>query len=140
MIDLSHVALYLGVEFNKFCNGLFLSQRTYILHIFKEFDIEECIPSPIPMFEGLQLRIKKESSKIDTKIFQKVVGMLIYLINTKSKILFIISVLSKFIHDHRVLLLEAVTHVLQYIKRALVFGIFYAQNKNTLVIGYIDLD
>jgi len=100
----------------------------YALQILDEFDMASCTPTSIPIIEGKYLSVEEDSPKVDTRRFQRLVGMLIYLVNTKPKIvkiLYDIGVLSRFMHDSRVPHLEAVNQVLRYIKGTLDFGISY---------------
>lgn len=51
MTDLRDVALYLGVQFIRTPNAIFLMQKSYCLQILKEFDMLECSPATVPMTE-----------------------------------------------------------------------------------------
>lgn len=140
MTDLGNVRYYLGIEFLRSNIGIFLSQKTYALHILEEFDMSSCTPAALPMTECLHLGAEENSPRVDGKRFQRLVGMLIYLVNTKPEILYIKSVLSRFMHDPRLLHLEAANQVLPYIKGALNCGIMYRKDHNTSMIGYTDAD
>lgn len=94
MTDLGNVSLYLGVEFLRTQNGIFLSQRTYATQILREFGMMECTPASVPMIEGSCLDKEEDSPCVDAKQFQRLIGRLIYLVNTKPEILFATGVLS----------------------------------------------
>nr|PNR45110.1 hypothetical protein PHYPA_014881 [Physcomitrium patens] len=47
MTDLRDVALYLGVQFIRTPNAIFLMQKSYCLQVLKEFDMLECSPATI---------------------------------------------------------------------------------------------
>lgn len=102
--------------------------------------MEECTPAFVPMNIGLKLALEEDSPTVDAKRFQQIIGMLIYLVNTKTKILFVIRVLSHYMHSPRVPHMEVGEHILRYIKGLLDFGIFYGSNESPTIIGYTDTD
>jgi len=67
------------------------------------------------MADGLNLSKEDNSPRVDPKVFQRLVGMLIYLVNTKLEILYATEILSRFMYDPRVPHMEAATQVLRYI-------------------------
>ena len=140
MIELGNVTYYLGVEFIRSNFGIFLSQKAYASQILSEFNMAACTPASVPMVEGSHLGVEDDSPKVDARKFQRLVGMLIYLVNTKPKILYATGVLSRYMHDPRVPHMEAAYHVLRYIKGALDFGILYCKDHSPTMIGYTDAD
>ena len=124
MSDLGNVKFYLGVEFIRSSSGIFLSQKSYANQILEEFDMQTCTPAAVSMADGLNLGPEHDSPQVDAQRFQRLVGMLIYLVNTRPEILFVTGVLSRFMHDPRVPHMEAATQVLRYIRGTLDFGIF----------------
>ena len=140
MTELGNVNYYLGVEFIRSDFGIFLSQKAYASQILSEFDMETCTPSSIPMVEGTHLRTEEDSPKVDARKFQCLIGMLIYLVNTKLEILYETRVLSRYMHDPRVPHMEAAYHILRYIKGVLDFGILYRKDHSPTLIGYRDAD
>lgn len=140
MTDLGGVNLYLGVEFIRSSQGIFLSQKNYALQILEEFDMTSCTPASVPMHEGVHLGAEEQSPSVETRKYQRLVGMLIYLCNTKPEILYAVGVLSRFMHNPKVPHMEAAYQVLRYIKGALDFGIFYGKDHDTSLVGYTDAD
>lgn len=125
MSDLGHINFYLSVESICTPARILLLQKAYTSQILKEFSMEGCTPSSTPMTEGFNLNREQVSSEVDAKLFQKLVGILIYLVNTRLEIPFATVVLSRFMHDPRVPHRQAANHVLQYTKGTIVLRIFY---------------
>jgi len=121
MTDLSNVNYYLGVEFIRSSFRIFLSQRAYESQILTEFNMTECSSALVPMIEGKHLGTEEDSPKVDAYKFQRLVGMLIYLINTKPEILYATGVLSRYMHNLRVPHMEAANQALRYIRGSLDF-------------------
>ena len=62
----------------------------------------------------------------DAAQYQRLVGRLIYLTHTRPDISFAVSVVSQFMHAPRTSHLEAVHHILRYLKTCPGLGLFYA--------------
>ena len=140
MTELGNVNYYLGIKFIRSDFRIFLSQKAYASQILSEFDMETCTPASVPMVEGTHLQIEEDLPKVDARKFQRLIGMLIYLVNTKLEILYATRVLNRYMHDPRVPHMEATYHVLRYIKGALDFGILYRKDHSPTLIGYTDAD
>jgi hypothetical protein len=59
-------------------------------------------------------------------MYQRLVGCLIYLTNTRSDLTFTVSVVSQFMHAPRTAHLDAVDHILRYLKTSPGLGLFYS--------------
>nr|PNR54550.1 hypothetical protein PHYPA_008227 [Physcomitrium patens] len=140
MSDLGNITYYLGVGFIQQPEGIFLFQQAYASHILTEFDMQDCTLSTESMAEGLKLSKDESASLVDAKKFQKLIGMLIYLVNTKPEIFFATGVLSKFMQSSRVSHLHAANQILRYVKGALNLGIFYKHSKSPTMLGFTDSD
>ena len=57
---------------------LCLKGGIYITTILEEFRFIDCNPSPTPMLEGTKLKINMEQPYVDAKLYQRMVGKLIY--------------------------------------------------------------
>lgn len=117
-----------------------MSQKTYASQILEEFDMTTYTSTSIPMHEGTQLNTEDQSSSVETKKYQRLIGMLIYLCNTNSEIVYVVGVLSRFMHAPKTPLMEAAYQILWYIKGTLDFGIFYAKDHDNSVVDYTDAD
>jgi len=106
MTNLGNVKYYLGVEFQRSEANIFLSQKVYTLQILEEFDMVSSTPAAIPMTDDLHLGAEENSPQVDAKRFQRLIGMLIYLVNTKPEILYVTGVLRRFMHQPRLSHLE----------------------------------
>lgn len=89
-----------------------------------------------PMTKRLNLGNEKDSSQVDSKHFQKLVGMHIYLINTKPEIFFTMRVLNRFMYNPCIPYLQAKNQVLRYIKGILRLKIFYERCHSSTFLGF----
>ena len=77
----------------------------------------------------------KKEPVVDKRMYQRLVGRLIYLAHTRPNIAYWVSVISQFMHDPREPHLQAAYRVLHYLKGNLGKGILFKKN-NTLALEY----
>jgi hypothetical protein len=69
-----------------------------------------------------------------------VIGLLVYLTNTRSDICFVVNTLSQYLVETRRVHLVATNHVMRYLKGTLDYGIFYTGYCDFRLYGYTDSD
>ena len=82
----------------------------------------------------------KEKPMVDKRMYQRLVGRLIYLAHTWPNITYSMIVISQFMHDPRELHLQAAYRVLHYLKGNLRKGILFKKNNTLALEAYIDVD
>ncbi len=76
----------------------------------------------------------------DTIMYKCIVGSLIYMTITRPDLSYEVGVVNQFMQTPRKPHLDAVRHILRYIKHILQCGIFYEAKSQLQVHGYIDAD
>lgn len=76
----------------------------------------ECNLVLLYIAKDLKLGAKDDSLSINAKQYEHLIDMLIYLINTKSKLFFVIGILSRFMHNLEIPHLEATIIFLDALK------------------------
>lgn len=114
--NLGKLQHFLGSEIARFEQGIFISQRQYALKLLE--DIGNLVAKPIqyPMdpacktsnFEGIPLH--------DPASYRRLIGQLMYLTITCPDITYFVNRLSQFVTNPRVPCMQAVTHLLKYLK------------------------
>ncbi|GFS33074.1 hypothetical protein Acr_00g0026190 [Actinidia rufa] len=104
----------------------------------KAFDIKDL--GPLCYFLGIKVArslamISAESGELlpDPSIYQRLVGRLIYLTNTRPDLTFVVSIVSQFMHSSCTSHLDAVYHILRYLKSCPDRGFFY--NKKQAIVS-----
>ncbi|OAE31234.1 hypothetical protein AXG93_3050s1000 [Marchantia polymorpha subsp. ruderalis] len=138
MTDLGLITKYLGVNFVLHPHGLLLHQESYTLSILEEFSFLDCRPSFIPLNEGVQLRREIGTSPVDSTLYKRLVGKLLYLIRTRPDIAFATNQASRYMHEAQELHLAVVKGILRYLKRYPSYGIFYDNGEDDNLEGYSD--
>jgi hypothetical protein len=84
-------------------------------------------------------RVKRgESDQVDRERYQRLVGRLIYLSHTRPDISCAVSVVSRYMHEPRVVHQEAVDHILRYLKSCLGRWLLIGKNEHMRIEVYTD--
>ena len=93
-----------------------------------------------PMDPNHKLREAKEEPMVDKRMYQRLVGRLIYLAHTRPDIAYSVSVISQFMHDPREPHLQDAYRVLHYLKGNPEKGILFKKNDTLALEAYTDAD
>ncbi|GJY67437.1 ribonuclease H-like domain-containing protein [Tanacetum coccineum] len=141
--DLGELKNFPGIEVLKIKNGLCLNQRKYCIELLHEYGILACKPVATPMLEnGILSHKETENDKLLKNItsYQKIVGKLIYLCNTRPDIAFSVYYLSQHMHSPLQSYFKAALRVLRYLKSAPGTGIIYTKSSTSSISAYADSD
>ena len=72
----------------------------------------------------------------DPTMFRRIVGGLIYMTITRPNLSYVVGLISQFMQMPRKPHLDAVRHILRYVKSTLHYGLFYEAGKEIQVLGY----
>ena len=114
--DLGMLKYFLGMEFARLKEGIFVNQRKCILDLLKETGLFGCKANETPIKANLKLYPTKIENVIDRKRFQILVGKLIYLSHTHPNIAFVVSMVSQFMHSLGQEHFDATYRILRYQK------------------------
>lgn len=140
MKDLGQLKYFLGIEVAYSKQGIFISQRKYVLDLLQETGKLGCKPASVPIEQNHRISFEEESDKVDKGQYQRLVGKLIYLAHTRPDLAYAVSVVSQFMHDPRVRHLQAVDRVLQYLKATPWRGLLFKRGGNLTMETYTDAD
>ncbi|KAI9201572.1 hypothetical protein LWI28_025463 [Acer negundo] len=99
MKDLGALKYFLGIEVSRSKQGIFLSQRKYILDLLAETGNSACVPMDTPNEVNHGLTIYPDQVPTNKERYQKLVGKLIYLTHTRPDISYAVSVVSQFMYN-----------------------------------------
>jgi hypothetical protein len=116
MKDLGLMHYFLGLEVWQRKNEIFLNQGKYVVEILKRFRMLDCKPMATPMASNMKLLDDTTSEVVDATLYRKMIGSLMYLMNTRPDICFVVNTLSQYMVDPRRVHLIAVKHVMRYLK------------------------
>jgi hypothetical protein len=130
----------LGIEVARSRTSIKLSQRKYVLDFLKETGLLGVRPVDIPMDPNHKL-VKDEGEVFDDPSrYHHLVGKLNYLTITRLDISYAVNVVSQFLEAPRVSYWEAITCIIQYLKRAPRIEILHRPNGHLWVERFADVD
>ena len=80
------------------------------------------------------------AEKADEGLFRSMIGCLMYLTSTRPNIMYVVSLLSRYMHCASKNNFQAAKRVLRYVKGTIDYGIKFGQVKNFILHGYSDSD
>ncbi|MCO5609884.1 hypothetical protein L7F22_064117 [Adiantum nelumboides] len=83
MTNLGLLHFFLGLEILQNEAGIFISQRRYVQEFLSAFGMEDCRPISTPMDVHQKLSAVDEADFADASQYRKLVGSLIWLLNTR---------------------------------------------------------
>ena len=138
--ELGKLKYFLGIEVAYSTQGIFISQQKYVTDLMAEIGKIGCKPVSTLMDLNRKLGEAKEEPMVDKRMYQRLVGRLIYLAHTRPDIAYLVSVISQFMHDPREPHLQAAYRVLHYLKGNPGKGILFKKNDTLDLEAYSEAD
>jgi hypothetical protein len=136
MKDLGLMHYFLGLEVWKIPEKIFLNQGKYAVETLKRFDMLECKSMNTPM--ETKLLVYTSSELVDVTLYRQIIGSLMYVMNTRPDICFVVNTLIQYLVDPRRVHLVDAKHVMRYLKSMLDYGLYYTGDHDFKLYGYID--
>ena len=131
---------FLGIEIHQDQQGIFISQEKYANEILNKFGMEKCKPDSTPLVSNEKLIKDDGVEKIDVFVYKSLIGFLLYLNATRPDIMYVASLLSRFMQSPSKLHFTVAKRVLRYVKGSKNLRIWFRRYGGSKLIGYIDND
>lgn len=97
MIDLGSLTYFLGMVVKQGHDGVFICQKKISKEILKKFHMEDCKVISTPMKKE---KFSKEdgTENVDEELYRSLIGCLMYLTTIRPDIMFVVSLLSRFMN------------------------------------------
>jgi hypothetical protein len=123
---------FLGLQIWQQDGELFVSQGKYAREILGKFHMEGCKPMDTP----LPLNWRKE----DATVYRQLVGSLMYSVNMRLDIYYVVNELSQVMVKPTKLFWKVDKHVLRYLKGTFEYGLWYRQMDEVKLHGFTNAD
>ena len=100
----------------------------------------DCKGMNTPMTLNLKLLSDASSKAVDATLYRQMIRSLMYLMNMRPDICFVVNTLSQFLTNPRHVHLIAAKHILRYLRGTVDYGLKYEANQKINLEGYVDLD
>ncbi|XP_062114522.1 uncharacterized mitochondrial protein AtMg00810-like [Humulus lupulus] len=131
---------FLGFEITRSKSGLFLSQRQYTLQLLEDTCYLGSKPAKSPMDPRLKFTDQQGDLLSDPSRYRRLVGRLLYLTLSRPDITYSIHTLSQFMATPRTEHLQAIHHLLRYLKGRPGQGLLYSSSSSLHLRGFSDSD
>ena len=120
--------------------GIFISHQKYVIDLFRETSMMDSKSVATPIEQNHRLSEALGEKKVDRKMYQRLIGRLIYLARTRPDIAYLMSVISQFMHDSREIHLQTAYRVLHYLKAHPGKGILFKKTSDISLAMYTYAD
>ena len=138
MTDLGKMRYFLGLEVLQRSDGAFISQKKYALEVLQRFGMDKSNSVHNPIVPGFKLVKDEGGVKVDKTYYKQIMGSLIYLAATRPNMMFVVSLISRYMENPTKLHLQAAKRVLRYLKGITGFGIFYKKGGDDELVACSD--
>lgn len=131
--DLGSLHYFPRIKVKKSSSGIFLCQTKYILDLLKKSNMDGAKPCTTPLST---FSLDHESVILsDPTDYRSLVGGLQYLTWYKTDFSFAVNLVCQFIHQPRESHLQALKHILRYLKGTLELGLWFPTSSKSLRIN-----
>jgi hypothetical protein len=140
MKDLGLMQYYLGLEVWQKHGEVFLEKGKCAIKILQKFGMMDCKSMETPMNTNIRKVKDPDSDPVYTSLYQQLIESLMYLVNTRPNIFFVVNTLRQFqvelMHEHWI----TAKHVLRYICGKINYGLRYTTSNDIQFHGFTDSD
>lgn len=140
MKDMGLMHYFLGMEVWQKDGEVFVSQGKYANEIFRRFHMEKCKPMQTPLAGNWRKDDSTSGEVVVAIVYQKLVGSLMYLVNTRPYLCFVVNQMSQAMVQPTNLFWKAAKHVLRYLKGTSQYGLWYRWTEGVKLQGFTDAD
>jgi hypothetical protein len=140
MTNIGLMHYFLRLEVWQEPGHIFLGQRKYVCDILSRFQMGDSRPMTTPMITNWKKLHASESQLVDSTLYGQLIRSLMYLVNTRPDICFVVNTLSYFMVELRRVHWVAAKHVLRYLCGTIDYGLDYHRGDGVRLVGYTDSD
>ena len=124
MKDLGELRYFLGIEVVRTPDGIWLSQRQYVLDMMSKYGMADCKPIAVPLDQNGKLSADTGAVLEDPTMYRKIVGSLIYATITRPDLSYPVGLVSQFMQVPRKPHLDCVRRIIRYLSATVDYACF----------------
>jgi hypothetical protein len=140
MSMMGELKYFLGFQIKQLQESTFICQTKYIQDILKKFGMKNAKPIKTPMGTNGHLDLDTGGKSIDQKVYQSMIGSLLYLCASRSDIMLLVCMSARFQANPKEVHLRAVKRIMRYLVYTPKFGLWYPKGSTFDLIGNSDAD
>lgn len=108
-----------------------MSQKKYALEILERFGLENANSICNPIVPGVKLLKNEDEQQVHMTQYKQMVGSLIYLSVTRPDLMFVVSLVSRYMERLTNIHIQVIKRILRYVKGTMNLGICYKRGAAT---------
>jgi hypothetical protein len=138
--DMVPLHFFLGLEISQDASGIKPSQAKYARDLLEIFHMTDCKSAPNPFLSGVKLEDGGETPLVDSTLYIKLCGSLLYLTHSRPDFSYAVGIVSRFMQEPQELHWKDAKSILRYIQGTITFGMYYVADSTLYLIRFIDSD
>ena len=114
--------------------------KKYAAEVLNRFGIKNYNSACNPIVLEKQIGKDENGAKVDITLYKQIAGSLMYLTATRLNLMFVVSLISRFMVCPTQQHFAAAKRVLRYLKGTVDYGVFYRKGGGSDLIGFTDSD
>src|SRR6266508_4316846 len=140
MSMMGELKYFLGFQIKQLKEGTFLCQTKYVADMLKKFDMDGAKSIKTPMSTNGHLDLNNEGKSVDQKVYQSMIGSLLYLCASRPDIMLSVCMCARFQAAPKECHLVAVKRILRYLIHTPTLSLWYPKGSSFDLLGYSDSD
>ncbi|GKF34351.1 uncharacterized mitochondrial protein-like protein, partial [Tanacetum coccineum] len=140
MSSMGELTFFMGLQAQQKNDAIFISQYKYVDEISKKFGFTKVKTASTPMETQKPLLKDEDGEEVDVHMYRSMIGSLMYLIYSRSDIMFAVCACARYQVNPKVSHLHAVKRIFRYLKGQLKLGLWYPKDSPFDLVAYIDSD
>ncbi|GJU79770.1 retrovirus-related pol polyprotein from transposon TNT 1-94 [Tanacetum coccineum] len=128
------------VWYDTLSRGIFINQSKFALEILKKFGMDSYDPVDTPMVDRLKLDEDPLGILVDHTRFRSMVDSLMYLIVSRTDLVFAVCMCARYQASPTKKHLEALKRVFRYLRGTINWGLWYLKDTAMVLTAYADAD
>ena len=140
MSMVGELTFFLGLQVKQRKEDIFISQEKYARNIVKKFGLDSKKHASTLMSSSTKLNVNSFGVEVSPTLYRSIIGSLLYLTASRPDIAFSVGVCARYQAAPKESHLTAVKRIITYVNGTPDYGLWYSNDSNACLVGYLDAD